>query len=81
MKKNDKKKKPEEEIKTQEDVREEETEEPCFNPLELLNNPAIKELLGAGKEIFKKEKTDPNVCEISIKAPSEVVLKLFGIHE
>lgn len=45
----------------------------------LLSNPLVADLLSSGKDLFKKEKADPNVCEISIKAPSEVVLKLFGI--
>ena len=50
---------------------------PKFNPMELLNNPLVSELMNSGKELFKKKEADPNMCEINIKAPSEVVLKLF----
>ncbi len=63
----------------------EETDKPepkeDFDFMELLNNPIAKEILSGCKDLFKKEKTDPNMCEITIKAPSEVVLKLFKISE
>lgn len=49
--------------------------------MEMLNSPIAKALLEGGKDLFKKEKVDPNICEINIKAPSEVVLKLFNIKE
>ncbi len=52
-----------------------------FNPMEMLNDPVVKSLLGGCKDMFKKEKPDPNICEIIIKAPSEVVLKLFKISD
>lgn len=81
----------EEKIETQENVTEdsskqvktpEEKEEKCgINFMELLNNPAIEQLMKSGKDMFKKEKTDPDICEISIKAPSAVVLKLFKVSE
>ena len=48
---------------------------------EILNNPIAQSLLGGCKDLFKKEKSDPDVCEITIKAPSEVVLKLFKVFE
>ncbi len=54
-------------------------EKPEINFMEILNDPAIASLLESGKNLFKKEKVDPDVCEINIKAPSEVVLKLFNI--
>lgn len=52
-----------------------------INLEEILNNPIAKELLGGFKDLFKKEKSDPDVCEITIKAPSDVILKLFKISE
>lgn len=58
-----------------------ETQEEGFNLGKLLKDPSVMALLGCGKDLFKKEKSDPNVCEITIKAPSEVVLKLFNIKE
>lgn len=58
-----------------------ETEKPEFDFMGMLNNPAVTKLLESGKDLFKKEKADPNVCEITIKAPSEVVLKLFKVSE
>lgn len=72
--------------KVKKEVVEEEIETPneeeCgFNFMELLNNPAVAAMMQSGKDIFKKEKSDPNVCEISIKAPTEVVLKLFRVDE
>ncbi len=77
--------------KTQEDVardslekvkvKDGEKEKDGFDFMGLLENPNISALLKSGKEIFKKKETDPNVCEISIKAPSEVVLKLFKVSE
>lgn len=48
---------------------------------ELLNSPIAKSLMEGCKDMFKKEKSDPDVCEIYIKAPSETVLKLFKIKE
>lgn len=77
-------KKKEEKLETQEDVAKEILDEKKvldekFNIMELLDNPAVASFLEGGKNLFKKEKTDPNVCEITIKAPSEVVLKLFNI--
>lgn len=82
-------KKKEEKIETQEDVakkvlkqlEKEEVLDEKFDIMSLLNNPAVTSFLEGGKNLFKKEKTDPNVCEINIKAPSEVVLKLFNIKE
>lgn len=72
-------------IETQEDVakkfleslKNNEEEDKGFDFMGLLNDPAVASIMKSGKELFKKEKTDPNVCEITIKAPSEVVLKLF----
>lgn len=61
--------------------KEETNVEEGFDLGELLKDPVVKSLLESGKDIFKKEKTDPDVCEISIKAPSEVVLKLFRVKE
>lgn len=71
------------EIESQEDVTKKvlEKDNNGFDLVKLLNDPVVSSLLGCGKELFKKEKTDPNVCEIYIKAPSEVVLKLFNIKE
>lgn len=75
-----------EEVETHEDVakkfleslkNKEEKEDKGFDFMGLLNDPAVASIMKSGKELFKKEKTDPNVCEITIKAPSEVVLKLF----
>ncbi len=74
----DEKTEPKDEPKKEETI-EEPKEEFRINFMELLNDPMAKELLGGCKQLFKKEKADPNICEISIKAPSEVVLKLFGI--
>ena len=59
----------------------EEPKEEGFNFMEILNNPIAKTLMESGKDLFKKEKPDPNVCEITIKAPSEVVLKLFRVQD
>ena len=55
----------------------EKEEKPGIDFMSLLGNVDIPALLNSGKDIFKKEKADPDVCEITIKAPSEVVLKLF----
>lgn len=52
-----------------------------FDICALLKDPVVAKLLDSGKDIFKKKETDPNVCEISIKAPSEVILKLFKLEE
>lgn len=63
-----------------ETVEEPETkEEKGLNLGELLKDPVVKSLLESGKDMFKKEKADPDICEINIKAPSEVVLKLFNV--
>ena len=48
--------------------------------MKLLEAPMIQGLFGGCKDLFKKKETDPNVCEITIKAPSEVVLKIFGLQ-
>lgn len=78
----------EEEIKTQEDVAKEfleglknpeKEEESGIDFMGLLNSIDVPALMNSGKKLFKKEKADPNVCEITIKAPSEVVLRLFGV--
>lgn len=50
-----------------------------FNLGKLLTDPAVVSLLKGGKDLFKKKEVDPNMCEITIKAPSEVVLKLFNV--
>lgn len=50
-----------------------------FDFMKMLENPITKELLSGCKDLFKKEKADPNICEITIKGPSEVVLKLFNL--
>lgn len=50
-----------------------------FDFVELLKDPIVSKLMEGGKDLFKKEKADPNICEINIKAPSEVVLKLFNV--
>lgn len=59
----------------------EETKEKSFNPMDLLGNPVIGELIRSSKGLFEKEKSNPDTCEITIKAPSEVVLKLFRVSE
>ena len=66
--------------KTAEDIPKEEPKKE-IDFMEMLNNPLAKELLGGCKDLFKKEKSDPDVCEITIKAPSDVVLKLFKVSE
>jgi len=43
----------------------------------MLNSPLAKGLLDNCKGIFKEEEKNPDICEITIKAPSNVVLKLF----
>ncbi len=50
------------------------------NFLELINDPLTQSILGGVKDMFGKEEKelDPNMCEITIKAPSEIVLKLFN---
>ncbi len=60
-------------------VEKKEKQEEEFDLGKLLKDPAVASLLGCGKDLFKKKETDPNMCEITIKAPSEVVLKLFHI--
>ncbi len=64
-------------------VEEEETKnkEPDFDFLKLLESPIAASLLEGGKDLFKKKEVDPNMCEITIKAPSEVVLELFNIKK
>ena len=52
-----------------------------FNFMELINDPKIAALLGGCKDMFKKKEVNPDICEITIKAPSEVVLKLFKVSE
>lgn len=52
-----------------------------INLEELLKSPIAQSILGGCKDLFKKEKLDPDVCEITIKAPSAVVLKLFKVSE
>ena len=44
---------------------------------ELMEGLPLESILGGCKDLFKKDKQDPNFCEITIKAPSEAVLKLF----
>ncbi len=48
---------------------------------EMLNSPVAQSLLEGALDLFKKEKEDPDICEITIKAPSEVVLKLFNLSK
>lgn len=76
-------------MKTQEEAKKGKVEEPSvgieeeskgFNFMEMLDNPMVGQLMESGKDLFKKEKPDPNMCEITIKAPSEVVLKLFKVE-
>ena len=75
-------KKKAEEIESGKKVKvEREEEESSFDFMGLLKNPAVASLMESGMGLFKKEKSDPDVCEISIKAPSEVVLKLFRVNE
>lgn len=62
-------------------VKVEKKEEKGFDFMKMLNDPKIASLLEGGKDLFKKKETDPNMCEIHIKAPSEVVLKLFNIKK
>lgn len=57
----------------------ENSEEEAPNFMELLNSPMAQSVLGGCKDLLKPETTDPNICEITIKAPSEVVLKLFNV--
>lgn len=56
-------------------------EEEKLDVMEMLNSPMAQSLLGGCKDLFKKEKSDPDVCEITIKAPSDVILKLFKVSE
>lgn len=58
-----------------------EPKEEEFNLEEVLNSPIAQSLFAGCKDLFKKEKSDPDVCEITIKAPSAVVLKLFKVSE
>lgn len=74
-------KKKEKPVEEKVETSEVETEKPGIDLMGMLNDPMVTKLLDSGKDLFKKEKADPNICEISIKAPSEVVLKLFGIHD
>lgn len=50
-----------------------------FDLGKLLDNPIAKAVIESSKDLFKKEKPDPNMCKISIEAPSDVVLKLFKV--
>ena len=58
---------------------EENKEEEGFNFMEILKNPMVGQLMESGKELFKKKEANPDTCEITVKAPSEVVLKLFRV--
>lgn len=74
------KKKAKEEVPTEpkEEALEEPKEEmPDF--MKLLESPMAQGLLGGCKDIFKKKETDPNILEITIKGPSEAVLKIMGV--
>ena len=64
----------------EEEVENEKVEE-GFDFMGLLNNPDIAASMGSIKDLFKKEKQNPDICEITIKAPSAVVLKLFGLDK
>ncbi len=46
--------------------------------MKLLESPMAQGLLGGCKDIFKKKEVDPNILEITIKGPSEAVLKIMG---
>lgn len=82
---------PEEQVKQDQETKEREDEyyeeyedddiaqEKEFDLGKLLDNPIAKAVMESGKDLFKKEKPDPNMCEITIKAPSDVVLKLFKV--
>lgn len=69
----------EEEVETQKEFPEE-PEEKKFDFMKMLDSPIAKILLDSGKEMFKKENPNPDTCEITIKAPSEVILKLFKVE-
>ncbi len=56
-------------------------EGPQLDLMGLLNSPMAQSLLGGCKDALKKETSDPNICEITIRAPSEVVLRLFNIPD
>ncbi len=46
--------------------------------MKLLESPMAQGLLGGCKDLFKKKEVDPNILEITIKGPSEAVLKIMG---
>ena len=57
-------------------VEEPEKEMPDF--MKLLESPMAQGLLGGCKDMFKKKEVDPDILEITIKGPSEAVLKIMG---
>ena len=65
------------EVKVEDKSKEDKKE---FNFMDMLDNPLLKGLMESGKDIFKKEKPNPDTCKITIEAPSEVVLKLFRVE-
>ena len=71
----DKKDKPK--VVKEESLEEPKKEIPDF--MKLLKSPMAQGLLGECKDIFKKKEVDPNILEITIKGPSEAVLKLMRI--
>ena len=73
--------KPTKKIPKDETHKETPSEEPEIDVMGMLNSPVAQSLLGGCKDLFKKEKEDSNICEIYIKAPSEVVLKLFNLSK
>lgn len=56
-------------------------EDPGMDFMGMLNSPIAKALLEGGADLFKKEKSDPNMCEIHIKGSPEFILKLFKIAD
>lgn len=70
-----------EEITAEDLVPEEPSEEKGFDFMALLKDPMAQSIMSQGKDLFKKEKPDPDMCEIIIKAPSKVVLKLFHVYD
>ncbi len=58
-------------------VEEPEKDIPDF--MKLLESPMAQGILGGCKDLFKKKEADPNTLEITIKGPSEAVLKLMRI--
>lgn len=55
-------------------------QEPGMDLMDLMNSPMAKTLLDGATDLFKKEERNPDICKITIEAPSAVVLKLFQLE-